>query len=250
MKLHHFILGFVGLLAAYVAYVNIADRLQYYRYRLTVEIEADGKEHSASSVIEVRYWWTTFSSGTPGWAARVDAGLAPMVDLGRYGTVIAAMEESSDRDLSRRVDHLRRGRNRLGGRGFAGLAEEAFKAKRPAIASMRGIATLEDGFPTFIWVPPSNDWRDAKQLWKDEFEQIIGVGVRLRRIVVELRPDGKPMVIPTPRPGFFASLCSPEVRKRGMAPHPAGALEYLSSYNVGAKFEYYPFAHKSICDYL
>ncbi len=230
-------------------YWLFGDHAYYFRYRLTVDIEADGKVHSASSVIEVRYWWTELNG--PKWAARVDAGIGPIVDLGRYGSVIAALRTDPLDERLRKEGYARKLPYDVPV-ALTGLPWKAYKLDRhPVRHAPPGKVALTTYLPNFIWVPPSNDWTEARQLWKDEFEALIGPGVRLVQVSLEPDPAGKTMVIPEPTPEVLLGLCSPDyLEARRQTRLAKAGSSYPSPYDVGAKYEYRPFRHKSICDFL
>jgi hypothetical protein len=61
-----------------------------YRYRLTVNIELDGKLRSGSSVIEIG-WQEGIKLGDSGGFAPIIRGQAPIIDLGDRGIVVATL---------------------------------------------------------------------------------------------------------------------------------------------------------------
>lgn len=82
----HYLVGIVvGLSALFALAVYLNHHT--FRFRMTLEVEADGKVHTGSSIIEV-----TYSPGgyqTKRWPTE-HRGVTPMVDLGPHGTVMAA----------------------------------------------------------------------------------------------------------------------------------------------------------------
>lgn len=227
-------------------YWLFGDHAYYFRYRLTVDIEADGKVHSASSVIEVRYWWTELNG--PKWAARVDSGIAPMVDLGQYGTVIAALgTDTTDERLYDAHQRLYDNQESRMGRGWvpislAGLPEEAYGLKRPNLAVARGRVVIRDGLPNFIWVPPSNNWREAKQLWKDEFETVIGPRVRLTQVAIEPAYHAATFKALPLWPVWLQELCRHNAEAKTL---PVNVMEFPS--RIGQRYSRLPFKFQTIC---
>ena len=90
MGLHLFRLIFAIVVGA-LALTGCSDRLTY-RYRLTVEILADGVVHSGSSVLEVTHS-RLFNMGVGGYneGAGIAKGEAVAVDLGARGMVFAIL---------------------------------------------------------------------------------------------------------------------------------------------------------------
>jgi hypothetical protein len=42
--------------------------------------------------------------------------------------------------------------------------------------------------PPFIWIPPSGNFREARQLMPDQFAEVIGSGVKLKAVWIEPTP--------------------------------------------------------------
>ena len=250
-------LGWLALAGA-VYWVFFRPPLSF-RYRLTVEIEADGKVHSASSVLKVVYWWTTFSSGGRGWAARVEAGIGPIVKLGRHGTVVVAMHSvGNDRRFWIARERLyKQGERSTGPRGrfhipivLAGIPELAYGLSPPNISRARGAVVLTKWPPNFVWLPPHNNWADAMQLFEREFETFIGPGVRLKRILVEPAPYRWTMQIPNPPPAALVTLCSSTYLKLVKTRRLVDAPPLFHPMHIGIKHTYFPYEVKTVCDYM
>ena len=178
------------LIAAPVLYLSFDwyRHNAWFRYRMTVEIEVDGKVHSASSVTEIRY-----SSGgggghpKPSWYAQIK-GTAPIVDLGPYGYVVAAFAyDSADAELRNRGKQLGRVAN------LPMMADEmllgAYNLGPLTITQARGKAVVTKWYPNFVWIPANSSWRKAEQLYHEDFESKIGSGVRLKQIILEPAPN-------------------------------------------------------------
>ncbi|MGD9727468.1 MAG: hypothetical protein AB7E70_19840 [Hyphomicrobiaceae bacterium] len=247
-------LGWLALAGA-VYWVFFRPPLSF-RYRLTVEIEADGKVHSASSVIKVVYRWTTFSSGGRGWGARVEAGIGPIVELGRHGTVVVArLEVGNDRRFGIARERLYKQEERHSGYAgipipLAALPDVTYDLRPPNIARARGKVVVTKWLPNFVWLPPHNNWADAMQLFEREFETFIGPGVRLKRILVEPAPYRWTMQIPNPPPAALITLCSSTYLKLFKIRRMADAPPLIHPMHIGIKHTYFPYEVKTVCDYM
>ena len=164
-----------------------------FRYRLTVDIEAAGVVHSASSIIEIKYY--IGDDGMKLWNSQLD-GVAPIVDLKGDGWVVAALE-GDGADLY--AKHLAMGmtRDQIAVKmplPAAQLPLAAYTWKPIELPQAKGKAVLETGqHPYFIWVPPKGGWQAARQLFADEFSKEIHAGVKLVRVSIEPAP-GAPFV--------------------------------------------------------
>lgn len=163
-----------------------------FRYRMTIDVEVDGKLHSGSSVIEVRYTFGNDGLGLGGlrkWYSRV-RGIAPIIDIGRYGTLVAALNYDAN-DLNRRAPTLMAVRNKPHElRSEILSAEEpplvAFNLVPQKIRQAKGSAILKPETPVFIWIrPPGDDWRNSRQLLPEQFATLIAPSVLLVKITVE-----------------------------------------------------------------
>ena len=85
------LLGGLAVITVVVAAVFYLTFPAYkHRYRMTVEIEADGNPHTGSGVVDVSHHYHGPFAGLL--AGRYDSsfsGDAPVVDLGKYGIVLA-----------------------------------------------------------------------------------------------------------------------------------------------------------------
>ncbi len=82
----------VALVAAVATYKYFYPTYGY-RYRLIINVEADGKLHSASSIVEVR--WSAFF--LPDYHFNPElGGQAALVDLGERGAVVATLINGED----------------------------------------------------------------------------------------------------------------------------------------------------------
>jgi hypothetical protein len=192
----------VGLMAAW--WINIQLNTSIFRYRLTIDIEADGKVHSASSVIEVKY--LLGYDGLKNWNAQV-TGVAPIIDLGTRGTIIAGLDFGSS-------DYARK--NREAGKvfrifeGFPLHASEiplrAFQLAPKDIHAAQGKSVLTQ-YPVFIWIPWGGNWTSAQQLFPDELQTAIHPSVALVQASIERLDRYAPIVTKVdPAPQWLSIL--------------------------------------------
>jgi hypothetical protein len=154
-----------------------------FRYRLTVEVAVDGEVKSASSIIEVTYYgkgeFTRYNS--------YYRGVAPVVDLGRHGMLVAAMA----------VDFAEYARRKREYGLTCKLAKDAsnlpdvFHLDAADLVKLRtGKRELADGgYPAFIWFPDGAPYERAQQICPEEFSRVIGANVVLRSVTMEIAPD-------------------------------------------------------------
>lgn len=158
---------------------------QISQFRVTVTVDTPDGPKSGDSIVRVVTHWGYFGRymSSPRWVIfkhRVK-GVAPIVDLGRWGTLVAALRGGGQRGeiMFRQMFTV-----------LNGLAID-----KPAYAGRNPFPELPDKasptrfYPPLLWLPPrSNHPRDFKQLYPDQFRSVIGSGVRLQAIVVERAP--------------------------------------------------------------
>jgi hypothetical protein len=153
-----------------------------FRYRLAFSVSVNGAVKSGSSIISVRY-----RGGQPGWESGVATyttvtGVAPVIDLGQYGMLVAAMAYNVDAWADRKACKKPIPADWLPGK---------FGLKLAALANLReGKRDLaDDSYPAFIWFPYGQPYERAQQLCPNEFSRVIGANVELRSVMVEVAPD-------------------------------------------------------------
>jgi hypothetical protein len=113
-------------------------------------------------------------------------GAAPAIDLGSHGWPIAAMEPDG-------VEYVRR--KKLYGlacpepRYATGLLD-AFGLDVSDLRHRSGDKRVLTAkyYPAFIWFPAGKPYEQAQQLCPEEFSSVIGAGIRLRSVTIELAP--------------------------------------------------------------
>lgn len=156
-----------------------------YRYRLTINIEADGKLHSASSVVEVS--WSAFF--LPDYHFNPElGGQAALVDLGSHGVVVATLT-AEDWGWH----------NSNAGWGALWLVPRAFGVRDsndglPELANLHGKRKLAlDNLPRLLWFSNPQDPTTAKTILVDDIPSVFGPSIRFAGAFVEITSD--PLVI-------------------------------------------------------
>ena len=155
-----------------------------YRYRLTVNIEVDGKIHSGSSVIEVK-WRGGPVIGDGGPFGPSVKGQAALVDLGDRGMVVASL-------LGETWGHPY---SSTGGWGALWIAAEAFgnhstAQEIPHLPELRGKRDLAlDNMPRFLWFSNPQDPTTAKILLLQDIPVAFGPSARFVGASVEITND-------------------------------------------------------------
>jgi hypothetical protein len=159
-----------------------------YRYRLTVNIEVDGKVHAGSSVIEVT-WHSGPMLGDIGPYSSTTKGQAALIDLGDRGLVVASLlGEDWGRPYSS-----------TGGWGAVWLAPRAFGFgtsvnEMPEFLKETGKRDLvDDNLPRLLLFSNPQDPATARLLPVRDIPSVLGPSVRFAGASVEITND--PIVI-------------------------------------------------------
>ena len=167
---------------------------------MIVDVEVDGKVRTGSSVIEVTYYFGKSHTGAR-WVSQF-RGIAPIIDIAPYGTLVAALSHDYD-DLVRRyrpemVARMKRDQIVSEVVRAESLPLVAFNLTPEDIYKARGSAELKPHTPAFIWIrEPGNDWQNASQLLPELFGQLISPSVRMSQITIE-RADGALVLVQVP----------------------------------------------------
>jgi hypothetical protein len=176
-------LGAAGLVTGYMYRYPVYA----YRYRLTVNIERDGKLHSGSSVIEIG-WQEGIKLGDSGGFSPIVRGQAPVVDLGDREVVVATLINGEDY-----------GPARDGAWGAQWIAPRAFGKSTngetiPDLPKLRGKRDLSpDNLPRFLWFSNLQDPKTARKMLAQDIPAVISPSARFVGAVVEITSD--PIVI-------------------------------------------------------
>ena len=153
-----------------------------YRYRLTVNIEVDGKLHSGSSVIEVTWRGGPKIGEGAGYWPTV-RGQAALIDLADRGLVVATLIAED---------------NTKAGFGAQWIVPRAFGDENggdykrvPELREKRELSF--DNLPRFLWFPNPQDPNTAETLTVDNIPSVFGPSARFAGAFVEITSD--PLVI-------------------------------------------------------
>jgi hypothetical protein len=189
------------VIAAFLVYATFSQHsVGTTRHRMTFDVEANGQVKSASSIIEIEYFWTASTTGSP-LISRWRRGVAAVVDLGPNGMLVAAMGP----DWS----EWRRRKKQLGlscskpaytwemfdaafgldfGKPSNNSERKEFVAKAQKVPPGK-MKLGADHLPAFIWFPNGASYREAQQLCPEEFSRVIGADVKLQAVTIEIAPD-------------------------------------------------------------
>jgi hypothetical protein len=158
------------------------------RFRVAFAVSVDGAVKTDSSVINVLFYGEGGTkSGNPYRYYTSTEGVAPVVDLGSHGWLVAAMAPDGP-------EYVRR--KRLYGLACADplYAPNLLDAFGVEVSDLRkrsgGKRVLaENYYPAFIWFPAGTPYEQAQQLCPEEFPGVIGAGIKLQSVAIELAPD-------------------------------------------------------------
>jgi hypothetical protein len=167
------------LVGGAIAWWKISYPTYTYRYRMTVEVLADGAVRSGASVIEVRIAKQPQFGNAPPQVSRV-RGEAVFVDLGGGRNVIALLAAGPN---AKNFDYPYNVIPTVFGLTF----NDHDLAK---LSGLRGSRQLPANFlPTLATFADLNDPKTGRVVRPEEFEQVFGHGVIFRRVFVEMTTD-------------------------------------------------------------
>jgi hypothetical protein len=171
------------LIGGTIAFYKLAYPDYVHRYRLTLAIEADGKVHTGSGVIEVIYQGQPYIPGAGSYIPHV-RGQAAFIDLGKHGVIVAALHPGTIQNGSAGASGLAMIAYGVGG-GY-----EAYRT----IGYQKGRRELKpDNMPLLIWFPDVNNPKSARVIKQEEIPVVFGPAARLVSAYVEITSD--PIVI-------------------------------------------------------
>jgi hypothetical protein len=158
-------------------------------FRLAFAVSVDGAVKTGSSIIDVLFYGGgDTKSGSPYRYYTTTEGVAPVVDLGSDGWLVAAMEYDGEEYYRRKRQY-----------GLACAVPrtaptqlDAFGLEVPDLVKQRGGKRVlaEKYYPAFIWFPAGKPYQQAQQLCSEELARVIGAGIKLQSVTIELAPDG------------------------------------------------------------
>jgi hypothetical protein len=158
-------------------------------FRMAFAVSVDGAVKTGSSIIDVLFYGGgETKSGSPYRYYTSTEGVAPVIDLGSHGWLVAAMQYDGE-------EYYRR--KRLYGLACAvpRLAPSLLDAFGLEVSDLRNRSggkrvLAANYYPAFIWFPPGKPYEQAQQLCPEEFSSVIGAGIKLQSVAIELAPDG------------------------------------------------------------
>jgi len=175
-------LGALGLLAA----CGGGDDATF-RYRLSFSVAINEAVRSGSSIIAVRYWTGGASWGTGKATYSIVKGVAPVIDLGQYGMLVASMASNGEEWFRRKKQYGLTCKKPL----TADSLPAKFSREPAVLANLQqGRRDLtDDSYPAFIWFPYGQPYERAQQLCPEEFSRAIGANIELQSVTIEVAPD-------------------------------------------------------------
>lgn len=191
--------GIPLVLFAVFAFVRSNNNVHTFRYRLNFAVEVDGEVKSASSIIQAWYQKLSMQTAAGATGTAWYRGVAPVIDLGPHGYLIAAMSASCfypDQKAVEKGLYPFKSSKEYGqvckraveatelpkafGLGYASELERLREGKREL---------ADDNYPAFIWIAKGTSWRYTKRVCPEEFAIVIGADVKLKSASIEAAPD-------------------------------------------------------------
>lgn len=181
------------VLVALVAAISfkIVFPTYHYRYRMTVEIEANGQVHTGTGVIGVS---AVNQTALEGLLASFDMnywGQAPVVDLGKDGVIVAILRPTgfppSYQPPPAYPDNI--AMSAYYGLEW-GVPHSDVARNFRNLHNQTGQRTLEPSrYPCFVWLPNPENPATARPVMPTVFSKVIAPSVRLRSVKVEITTD-------------------------------------------------------------
>ena len=158
----------------------------HHRYKMTVEIEADGAVHTGVGMVDVRaQWQEAFARLIAGDKVTYSVtGRAALVDLGKKGVVLALLESPGGLNYSPEPpapEHVAL---------IAYYGPQWWldvKRKLKAIPSERSSKTLdESAYPVFVWLPDPKKREGAVPVQPRDMPRVIDSSVHLKSVKIEM----------------------------------------------------------------
>ena len=189
------VLGIIAVIVlAIYGYVRLHVYSQTFQFRMTMTVSTPEGEKSASSVIAVYLPGKLGGSAAYGISRGTTYGIAPILDLGRYRTLIAALTSRAGDPEANRLSPTGNVRGKdidwlvAGAYGMSYDAIDVSKAWRGGKQELR-----EDRYPQIIWVPPNAQVPNlARALHPASIPKVIGAEVQITSITIE--PTRDPLI--------------------------------------------------------
>lgn len=188
----------LALVAVLALVQACSSNVHTFRYRLNFAVDIDGETKSASSIIQA--WYERFGSQNAAGATGTAwyRGVAPIIDLGKHGYLIAALSASCIYPYKQAVEKGLYPFNRS--EEYGKVCKRAVEATELPKAFGLGYGSelerlregkrdlADDNYPAFIWIAKGASWRQTKRICPEEFASVIGTDVKLRSISIEAAP--------------------------------------------------------------
>ncbi|WP_407167340.1 hypothetical protein [Bradyrhizobium sp. ORS 111] len=171
----------IVLVAAFATYKFFYPSYTY-RYRLTVNIETDGKLHSGSSVVEV-VWHAHVLPELVSFSPEL-RGQAALVDLGEHGVVVATLTAD---DWGWHNSNAGWGALWLVPRAFGVRDSNEGLSKLVNLHGKRELAL--DNLPRLLWLSNPRDPTTAKTISIDDIPSDFGSSAKFAGASVEITSD-------------------------------------------------------------
>ena len=208
------VLGIIAVIVlAIYGYVRLHVYSQTFQFRMTMTVSTPEGEKSASSVIAVYLPRDMRTQRVTGIVRGTTYGIAPMVDLGQQGILIAALESYGIGDTeAARLSPT----GHVPGSDSDRSAVDVSKAWRGGKRILR-----EDVYPQIIWIPPgTEDPKRARALHPATIPQMIGADVRITSIAIA--PTGDRVIERVPNaPEWLRAIRRQQAIKPGYIGNPS-----------------------------
>jgi len=175
------------LVVAGAAFIYFAFPTYTHRFRLTFEIDDNGQTKVGTGVITVRDTDNDWLLAAQTRWMRDAVGPPPWVDLGDRGILIPAIMPMYPMSGKLNPVAMLSFVGYLGAKyGSPNITKQNIKQIRTA-SGIREIPN--DQLPQFIWFSNPLDRNSARPVAPDEFETVIGPGIRFVRMYVEITTD-------------------------------------------------------------
>jgi len=179
---------------AVLFYKAVFPTYSSYRYRMTVEVEVNGKVHSGASVIEVTINRQPQIGSAPPYVHHI-RGDAVFVDLGNGRNVIALLAAGPSAENVNYSDNI---------------VPVLFKVPVehwPELGDMRGTREVPASrMPTFVTFTNLNDPKSARVVEPSEFPAVFGPNVQLKSVTIAMTDDAVTRTVEKKMPVIIEKL--------------------------------------------
>jgi hypothetical protein len=172
--------GLALLIGSAAIWYNFAYPTYIHRYRLGLEVQANGQTYSGSSVIQIR-WIAQPKLGDMSPFISAVAGEAVFIEIPQHGALLAALHKSSGEfDQSINADTLAIRAFQVSG-GFDAYRQIGLQTGRRDLSA--------ENMPLLVWLPHLTDPSSARPISAADILTVLGPGARLSNAYVEMTND-------------------------------------------------------------